>query len=155
MEIIELITSPEPLEPETIRTLFPELSSDDIEKIMATKVAFQTNTPFEDMDVFENLVYVLNDLKPDVTKTEGCTPKMLWNAISKIKKIRKDFEFSHEVLMYIHHIFNSNGYYFYPEGIGIDNEYMDDIKDRLQNNDPLKENFIDIQVAKYKEIIGS
>lgn len=155
MEILDLITSPEPLEPETIRELFPELSSDDIEKILATKVAFQTNAPFEDMDIFENLVYVLNGVKPDVTKMEGCTPKMVWDAIFEIKKIRKEFEFAHEVLMYIKYIFTSNGYYFYPENIGLENKHMELIKNRLKEKTPLEENFIDIQATKYKEIIGN
>ena len=157
MTIIDLIKDPEPLEPETVREFFPELSSNDIAKIIATKVALQTNAPFEDMDVFENLVYVLNDIEPDVMKTEGCTPQMIWNAILNIKKIREDFEFAREVLLYIKHIFNDNGYYFYPEGVGLDgaNRHLEEIKNKAASSEPLQENFIDIQVAKYKEITGN
>jgi hypothetical protein len=98
----------------------------------------------------------LNDIEPDVMKTEGCTPQMIWNAILNVKKIRNEFEFAREVLLYIKHIFNSEGYYFYPEGIGLEfaNKHLEKIKARMDNPDPLQENFIDIQVAKYKELTG-
>jgi len=154
MEIITLITSKEPLEPETLIQLFPDLSENDRVKILATKVALQTNAPYEDMDVFENLVYILNGLNPDINKTELATPQMIWNAIEDLKKIKKDLKFSYEVLMYIKYIFNDNGYYFYPEKIGLDNPILSKIKEIAKSEKQLKENYLDIQTYRYKKLKG-
>lgn len=155
MEIIELITSPETLEPETIRYFYPELSSNDYARILATKVALQTNIPYENIDVFENLMYVLNNIDYDVLKMEGCTPEIIWNGVEALRKIRKDFELSYDVQMYIKYIYNSNGYFFYPENIGIDNPFLAQIKERADEDDYLNENFLDIQTYKYKKITGN
>ena len=39
------------------------------------------------MDVFENVVLVLNGISPDIGKREGSTPELVWKAIDKIKQI--------------------------------------------------------------------
>ena len=152
-ELLNLVTSQDPLEPETLKQFFPELSSMDINKILATKVLLTTNAILEDMDVFENFVYTINNIHPDITKTEGATPELIWKTIDYIKKVRKNAEFSFEVLMYIKYIFNDNGYYFYPPGIGLDDSLLNKIKENLKKKHKLTENFLDIQTYKYLKLM--
>jgi len=153
MKILDLITIKEELEPETISMLFPEISTLDRANIMVMKLLLQSNIIFEDMDVFENAVDVLNNIHPDIDHMTGSTPLNIWKAILKIKKIRKNFEFSYEVLMYIKYIFNDNGYYFYPDNIGIDNKLLIDIKKLILSKEQLKEDFLGIQAYKYMKIL--
>lgn len=152
MELSQLIFNVDPLEPETVRHLFPELSSFDIVKILTTKVILQTNAAFEDMDIFENCVWVLNDITPDVYKMEGCSPLMIWKAIDNIRKIRKEFELSYEVLMYIKYIFNLHNLYFYPQDIGLDNALTTVIISNLDNKDA--DEFLSSQIVQYKKLIS-
>lgn len=153
MKILDLITSPEELEPETLHTLFPDLGELECMTIFVYKLLLQSNIIYEDMDVFENAVYILNEIEPDPSYTQGVTTEMIWKAISKIKKIRTDFDFSHEVLMYIKYISNSEGIYFYPENIGLENKHLQTIKQILETGKRLEETFFDIQAYKYLKLM--
>lgn len=105
------------------------------------------------MDVFENAVEVLNDITPNVETTEGCLPEHIWNTIKFIKTLYPDIEFSDEILAYIKYIFNDNGYYFYPENIGIDNPILDDVKTlAIHGPFPLSETYHGIQAMKYLKL---
>ena len=114
MELVELLQSPEPLEPETLSQLFPELDLMDREIALVTKVILGTNFVFEHMDVFENAVTVLNNISPDVNKTEGIRPEWIWKALPVIVRLRPGMEFSNEVIKYIKWIFTDNGIKFMP-----------------------------------------
>lgn len=150
MTIEDLINLDEPLEPETLRQLFPTLSDKDIEKILTIKVIKDTNAIFEDMDVFENASMVLNNIIPDTNKMEGARPEHLWKALDLIGKIRPEFNLSHEVQMYIKKVFNDHGYYFYPPLARIENVLLDDVtKASIVGPFPLKEDFLGIQTSKY------
>lgn len=153
MTIVDLVKNPEPLEPETLTHFFPGLSPLEREKIFVTRLILHTNQIFEDMDVFENAVQVLNDISPDTEKTEGVLPEWIWFALPIIKKLRGKKEYSHEVQMYIRFIYNDNGIYFYPVESGIENKILEDVILKAEKGPfPLKENFLGIQAFKYLKI---
>lgn len=142
------------IEPETLRQLFPGMTNLEREKILVLSVLKNTRAAYEDMDVFENVCEVLNGIIPNVDSTEGCLPEHIWKTIQVIKSMYPDIEFSDEVKAYIKFIFNDNGYYFYPESIGIDNTIIEDIKTlSIHGPFPLEENFFGIQAVKYLKIL--
>ena len=160
MNLQDIINDPEPTAPEVIQTLLPLLDEIDIEKAQVMHVLKNTRAAYEDMNVFENAVLVINGISPDVEKVEGCEPKYIWKAISVIRSLHPKLEFAHEVLMYIRFIFQEHGYSFFPPKTGLD-EYQhnmfEEIQDRaasyaseekglpeLEDN-----NEFDIQVTKY------
>jgi len=141
------------IEPETLKQLFPGMSDIEIEKIQVLSVLKSTRAAYEDADVFENAVMVLNGISPDVNKTEGCLPEHIWKVIKIIKQIYPELELSDEVQAYIKFIFEDNGFYFYPEGIGIDNPILEDVKTlAIHGPFPLAETFHGIQAAKYLKL---
>ncbi len=153
MQPIDVIKSPERIDPETIRAL-TNLSNADVEKTLVLDVIKNTNAVFEDMYVFENAVLVLNGMIPDVTKVEGSQPHLIWKAIGIIKELRPSAELTHEVLMYIKYTFNDAGMWFYPENIGLDNPILEDVKERATNGPfPLEEDHLGIQAYRYLTII--
>ena len=141
------------IEPETLKQLFPGMSDIEIEKIQVLSVLKSTRAAYEDADVFENAVMVLNGISPDVNKTEGCLPEHIWSTIELIKKLYPEIELSDEVKGYIKYIFNDNGYYFYPEGIDIDNPILEDVKTlALHGPFPLAETFYGVQASRYLKL---
>ncbi len=66
IELSEFLNSDEVLEPETLRQLFPEMDDISCELALTIKVIKCTNTVFNDLDVFENCVQVLNGVTPDI-----------------------------------------------------------------------------------------
>lgn len=141
------------IEPETIKHLFPGMSDIEREKLQVISVLKNTRAAYEDMDVFENACLVLNGISPDVNKTEGVLPEYIWKTIKIIKKMYPDIELSDEVKTYIKYIFTDNGYYFFPEGIGIDNPILEDVKTlAIHGPFPLAETFFGIQAAKYLKL---
>lgn len=142
------------IEPETIKQLFPGMSDIEREKLQVLMVLKTTRAAYEDMDVFENACMVLNGISPDVNKTEGCLPEHIWKTIKIIRSMYPEIELSDEVKEYIKFIFNDNGYYFYPENIGLENPILDDVKTLAEHGPfPLAENFHGIQATKYLKLI--
>lgn len=150
MTVHELIELDEPLEPETLEQLCPTLSPLEREIILVIKVIKDTRAAFEDMDVFENAVHVLNGVSPDISKMEGCFPEQIWRAVYRIEKIHPDVEYSDEVQAYIKGIFNDAGIYFYPPQAHIENPILNEVI-KLANFGPfpLQENYLGIQASKY------
>lgn len=149
----DLLTQEEYIEPETLTQLFPGMTALEREKLLVLSVLKNTRAAYEDMDVFENACYVLNDIMPDINKTEGCPPEFIWKSINLIKMLYPSIEFSEEVLQYIKFNFNDNGYYFYPENIGLDNPIIEDVKTLAQRGPfPLAETVMGIQAAKYLKL---
>lgn len=142
------------IEPETLTQLFPGMNELEKETLQVLSVLKTTRAAYEDMDVFENVCLVLNGITPDVDKTEGTLPEHIWKTIEIIKKMYPDIEFSDEVKSYIKFIFEDNGYYFYPEGIGIINPLLTDIKTlALHGPFPLTaETLYSIQAIKYLKL---
>lgn len=150
MTILDLINNEESIEPTTIRYFFPNLSDKEIEKIMVFRVIKHTDTVFDDMDVFENAVNVLNNITPDISKTEGTLPEFIWKALNIMFALREDMELSSEVKTYIKFIFNDNGLLFYPPLSKISNNLLNDVKQIASKGPfPLKEDKLGIQAAKY------
>lgn len=142
------------IEPETIKQLFPGMSDIEREKLQVLMVLKTTRAAYEDMDVFENACMVLNGISPDVNKTEGCLPEHIWKTIKIIRSMYPEIELSDEVKEYIKFIFNDNGYYFYPENIGLENPILDDVKTLAEHGPfPLAETFHGIQATKYLKLI--
>ncbi len=113
-----------------------------------------TRAAYEDMDIFENAILVLNNVSPNIKETEGSKPEFIWRALDIIYKIHPKIELAHEVLMYIKYIFNDNGYYFYHPMLDIENPYLEKVK-ALANDGPfpLQEDFWGIQALKYLKIM--
>ena len=156
MEPQDLVTldRKEILDPETVTHIFPDLDSLERQKLYVQKALELSRGIHEDMDVFENTVYVLNDLNPTIDVMEGSLPEHIWKAVLIITSIRPDLEFSHEVKMYIKMMFSSNGYLFFPENIGLDNKLLPQIKQLAENGPfPLQEDVIGIQAGRYLKIM--
>jgi hypothetical protein len=144
------------IEPETITQLFPGMSELEKEKLQVMSVLKTTRAAYEDMNVFENVCLVLNDISPDVDKVEGCLPEHIWTVTKFIKILYPDIQLSDEVKAYIKFIFNDAGYYFYPTGIGIANPLLEDIKTLAMHGPfPLSETLHGIQAAKYLHITNN
>lgn len=75
MTVSEIISQREHVEPETIRQLFPGMTSLDRQKVLALRVLKHSGGPFVDYTVFENVCLILNDIIPSVDYTEGCQPE--------------------------------------------------------------------------------
>lgn len=73
MNLVSIINSKERIEPDTIRKL-TNLTDHEIEKAMVLWTVKHSRAVYEDMNVFENAVLVLNGITPDVDKIEGLTP---------------------------------------------------------------------------------
>lgn len=142
------------LEPETINRLYPFLTNIDKEQIQVIKILKDTRAAYEDMDIFENAVLVLNNISPNVEEMEGSTPEFIWRALDIIYKIHPNIELSTEVIMYIKYIFNDNGYYFYHPKLDIDNPIYNEVKNLAENGPfPLQEDYLGIQAVKYLKIM--
>ena len=153
MTAIELINSNEPLEPETLQQLFPELSRLDREKIQVFKLIKSSEIIFEDFDVFENAVQILNGIEPDVQKTEGCKPEWIWKALDMIYKITNK-KLSNEVKQYIKWNFKEEGFLFYPPLAELENPLYKEIVEKAEAGPfPLTDDSkINIQAIKYLKI---
>jgi hypothetical protein len=153
MNLVDLIFNNDILEPETLDKLFPELTSKEKEYILVIKVILTTNVIFEDMDVFENAVQVLNNISPDVTKTEGVEPEWIWYALQLIEKLRPNAKFSNEVYNYIKYIFKNNGIKFLPHIPGYkDDPYLDKVIAQSKEKN-IPETPLGIQAMKYLRIL--
>lgn len=153
MNLVDLVFNNDILEPETLNKLFPELTSKEKEYILVIKVILTTNVVFEDMDVFENAVQVLNNISPDVTKTEGVEPEWIWYALQLIEKLRPNAKFSNEVYNYIKYIFKNNGIKFLPHIPGYkDDPYLDKVIAQSKEKN-IPETPLGIQAMKYLRIL--
>ena len=142
------------VEPSTITHLFPNLESIERQKIYVYRSLKYTRSIYEDMDVFENAVLVLNGISPNVEYMEGVLPEQIWKALLLINEVNPGIEFSHEVLMYIKMIFSNDGFVFYPPNIGLDNPYLAKIVKKSESGPfPLEEDFFGVQAAKYLKLI--
>lgn len=153
----ELLELNEAIEPETLTQLFPEWTEKQRVAFMALKAVVDSAAPFMDMDVFENLVHVFNDIEMVPFQTEGCLPEHIFFAIEKLKRIYTPVPLSHEVKTYIKYWLTDAGIYFVPEDI--DNfpqpEWYDRMVMKAENGPfPLKneDDFIEIQAYKYLRI---
>ncbi len=142
------------IEPETITQLFPGMNTIEKEKLQVLIVLKTTRAVYEDMDAFENACLVLSNISPDTDKMEGCLPEHIWKLIKYIKRLYPEIELSDDVKSYIKFIFNDNGLYFYPEGIGIENPFLQDIKTlALEGPFPLEiDTLYGIQAMKYLKL---
>ena len=85
MEAEDLINSEdEIIEPETLIEEFPKLDSIERQKLYVYRVLRRTRAAYEDMNVFENVCLVLNDISPNVEVREGLTPEQIWKAVGII-----------------------------------------------------------------------
>jgi hypothetical protein len=151
----ELINDTDVLEPETLRQLFPDLSEPEFNKVMALKVIKHTRHFWENMYSFEDLVLALNEVNPDFTMLQGCTPEQIWYAVQLVDQIRPGYEYSLEVQLYTKFMFNNIGFYIYPPQIGLDNPYLEEAKTIAANGPfPIQENSTaEIQAGKYLQIL--
>jgi len=153
MKLTEILKTEDILEPETLQMLFPNLDDMDRQKALALKVIYNNRSAFEDMDVFENVVLVLNGIDPNVTIMEGSTPEFIWKALDIMKKIHPKVKFSYEVQEYIKVIFVDSDCSFFPPKSGLENPILEQVKQRARSGPfPLKEDDIGIQALRYLKI---
>ena len=155
MDIETLVKDIDVIEPETLINMFPLMDSIDRQKIYVNKILKESRAAYEDLNVFENAVLVLNDISPDIGKMEGCKPIHIWKALDLIKDMHDDLELAHEVLLYIKMIHKEYGYEFYPPNIGLDedNKIYEAVNQRaLSGPFPLGEDFLGLQAAKLLKI---
>lgn len=134
-EIRELFDSFEHLEPETVR----DIRGEDTSRIqvlsdIARKVIKDTDAPFVDFYVFEDIVHILNEIEPNISIVEGCLPEQIWYALNKMEEIvGDDFNINDEVKTYIRFIYKDNGLTFLPPQIrGPENPNFDKIMERYE-----------------------
>ena len=101
MNFTSIINSKELIEPETIRAL-TNLEDLEIEKAMVLWTIKNSRAVYEDMDVFENAVLVLNGITPNVAIMEGLLPTFIWYALDIMSRYAKDREFRVAVCVEIH-----------------------------------------------------
>lgn len=150
MKLTEIINSEEVIEPETIRGLFPQLTEEEFNQIMALLVLKKTRHFWENFSSFENIVLALNQIIPDFTKVEGCTPEHIWYALEAVRRIYPDREFSDEVLTYIRASFSDAGVFVFPPFLNVANPYYESALKKAQNGPfPLGDDTVeDVQAAK-------
>lgn len=154
MDITEILETAEITEPETLRHVFPNFTSLDIQKIQVLWLLRNSRAAYEDMDVFENVVLILNGIEPNVSRMEGSTPEFIWKAMDIIKRINPDIEFADEIQQYIKFVFNDNGLWFYPPGSGLVTPMLNRVKRLAETGPfPLKETDIGIQTIRYLRIM--
>jgi hypothetical protein len=153
----DFINSPEIIEPETIRHLFPSISDEDCEKLMAFIVLYKNRYFWENFHIFEKLVLALNDVKPDFATMQGCSPEQIWYALDIAHNLFPTREFAPEILKYIEFMSNKVGVYIYPQYLQeIDNRYYDKAV-QLATKGPFPigdDSPEEIQAAKYLEIMA-
>tara|TARA_Y100000592_G_C5468155_1_gene317889 strand:- start:1688 stop:2197 length:510 start_codon:yes stop_codon:yes gene_type:complete len=143
------------IEPETLINEFPKLDSLERQKLYVYRILRRSRAAYEDLNVFENVCLVLNDISPNVEIMEGLSPEQIWKAVGIIHGIYPEIEFSHEVSMYIKMMCNEGGCFFYPENLELENDILPAIKKLAANGPfPLEENFLGIQAAKYLKIVS-
>lgn len=142
-QIQELFDSLDHIEPETIRAIRGE----DTPRIqvlmdMVRKIIKNTDAPFIDFYVFEDIVHVLNEVEPNIELVEGTTPEQIWYALDKMKELTgEDFNLNDEVKTYIRFIYKDNGLTFLPHHIeGPENPNIDKIKKRLKEGNLVQSN---------------
>jgi len=114
MTLKELIekSKEEVIEPETIRTLFPAISEEDFNYLEAIITIKNTNYPFENFYVFEDVVSALSGIIPKFDMLEGSEPEWIWYACDVFQELRPQMELSDEVIEYIKKIYADSGIYF-------------------------------------------
>jgi hypothetical protein len=154
-ELLELVKENDVLEPDTIRQLYPDLSEEEFNKVMAIKVVKHTRQFWENFYAFEDIVLALNDLTPDFSLLEGVTPEQIWYAIQLVDQIRPGMEYSKEVQLYIKWNCNEAGVYIYPPSVGLDNPYYEAAKTLSEQGPfPLGEaTAVEVQAGKYLNIL--
>ena len=124
-EALEVLKSDDLIEPETIRTLFPHIPEDDMDKFMAFVTLYKNRHFWENFYIFENIVLALNDVKPDFAMLQGSTPEQIWYALDIAHSLYPAREFAPEILKYVEFMFNKFGVYVYPQYLPIPNPYYE------------------------------
>lgn len=110
------------LEPETLRSLFPDITEEEFNKAMAMSILSKNNLFWKDMYIFEDTVLALNGVVPSFTRLEGCAPEQIWYAVQIAARIKPKEQYSHEVKEYIRYMSNEAGVYIYPPSLGMNGE---------------------------------
>lgn len=155
LSIAQLIEQQEELEPETLKDLFPNLSSKDRQKLLALRLLRHTRAPYEDFYVFENVCHVINDIEPSVDRSEGCSPGQIWYIFNVIRRLFDGSvpDLADEIKEYIRFCHKDNGLQFYPPNIGMENSKLEEVKDKAGKGPfPLTEEPLDLQAMHYLKI---
>ena len=138
-------------DPEVIRYEYPDLTEGQFQFLQAITTLKNSNEPFNDFYIFENVITALNYKIPNFRILEPPTAEELWHGIKMIRKIVPNIPFSFEVNIYVKKILNDNGIYFYPKEIESDTKILNKIIEKSTMGPfPLKDNnILDIQASHY------
>ena len=157
-EIQNIYSKLDYIEPETVRKFRGEdTPSLTVLRDMALKLIEETDAPFQDFYVFENVIHVLNDIEPNVDEVEGVLPEHIWYGLMRIKEIvGEDFGLSHEVIEYIKYIHKEAGLIFLPPFFENGrNENLKKVQERLKKGTLIEsdEDIIENQAIKLSRIL--
>lgn len=157
-EIQEIYRELEYIEPETVRHFRGEATpSLTVLRDMVYKLIEETDAPFQDFYVFENVIHVLNDIEPNVDQIEGVLPEHIWYGLMKMKEIvGDDFGLSHEIIEYIKFIHKEAGLIFLPPFFKNDrNQNLKKVQERLKKGTLIEsdEDVIENQAIKLARIL--
>jgi hypothetical protein len=153
MLVEDLLKITEPLEPETLDFVEPALTPLKREQILAMTAIRRNDMVLEDMDIFKNVVFLLNDMSADIFMSNVPEPEWIWKALIMLNKLKPKFKLSWEVKVYIKYIFDDEGYNFYPPLSGLDNPNFAATKALAVHGPfPLDETRRGIQAVRYLKI---
>lgn len=151
----EILSSKEFYEPETLRTLFPQLSEEEAEQLQVLQVLTTNQAFWQDLFIFENAVLALNEIKPEAGFMQGCTPSQIWYAVSLVSRIAPERKYDYEIKQYVKFMSNQHGTFIYPPEMFEDSEnsLYDRAKFLASGKKPLNENTsVEIQAGHYAAI---
>jgi hypothetical protein len=119
MTLQEILLSEDPVEPETLYDLGLAKTSLEAQRILALRTIIHTEAVFEDFNVFENVVELLNGIEPNVEMIDGTDPEQIWYALKAIQELRPEAILSEEVQAYIRFFFKEAGITFLPDMLGM------------------------------------
>ena len=129
-------------EPETIEKDLKKLhiSPANWEKVMALRVVAATNRPWQEFEVFENVVLAFNDIPVDFGTMQVPSPQEIAYSITVLNKIKPNIEFSDEIKKWIAaNCFANYGLVYLDPPLGIAQNYLDKLLEDFPQLQSLKD----------------
>lgn len=133
------------LDNETILLINEKLNESQLERIFALKALKENPLILDNVFTFEKLVYVLNDIKPNVDFFEPPTILHIAKAIKFLLEEYPDHKWHFEINQYIAHIAHEEGWVILPTVLSFVQEALTE----LQKN---KEIELDAEQLKIQEL---
>lgn len=137
------------LDNETILLINNEkLNENQLEKLFALKALKENPSILDNVFSFEKLVYVLNDIKPNIDFFEPPTILHIAKAIKFLSEQYPDHQWHFEINQYIAHIAHEEGWVSLPAILS----FAQDALKELHKNTEFDEEQLKIQNLKHKAV---